>query len=205
MKRRTKRRLIIKICVLVVIAIIAIIVVVRIANRNVVTYKDGQTYKVKVRVPEYDNDMGTGYRYVKNDENNTNREIKNSFTDFAIIGENVNIEFQEKLYTFQNTTEYIKKYGYEDANFANFKKYVSDEEINGTVYSNVKETTINGKEAIQYTYNNSIVIVLNTDNIDEKSYVAIRIYPRNEEDDVNSIIEDEKLQEILNTVKFSKN
>ena len=203
MKRRTKRRLLIGTCVIVIIAIIMLIINNQ-NNKNSITYNDGETYKVKVKLPEYNQEEETGYKYVENDENNPAKEVKNAFADFALVGDNANIEFEKKIYTFQNTAEYIKKYGKEEPNFENFKKYVLDEELTGNLYSNIKEITINGKEAIQYTYDDSVIIVLNTDNIDKESYIAIRVYSKLVDGDVNKLLEDEEIQNILNTIKFSK-
>ena len=72
------------------------------------------------------------------------------------------------------------------------------------MYTNVNELKINGTDAIQYIYNNTLITVLNTDNIDKDTYISIRIYPKDENENISTIMKDEEIQNILNTVKFSK-
>ena len=191
------------ICVVVVIAVVLLIIILSNSNKNKITYNDGQTYKVKVNLPETTNETAE-YTFVENNSEEAEKQLNNVFADFAKVKEKANIEFEKKIYVFQDTLEYKEKYGEEKANFENFKKYVKDTEINGDMYTNVNELKINGTDAIQYIYNNTLITVLNTDNIDKDTYISIRIYPKDENENISTIMEDEEIQNILNTVKFSK-
>jgi len=182
------------------IVIVIVLVAVNGNKGNKVSYDDGKTYKVKMELPKEKNE----YKFITNDGKETENELESVFSDFAIVSDKVNIEFEKKTYVFQETYEYIEKYGKENPNFANFKKYINDKEINGDLYTNIKEIKLNGVEGIQYVYKDTVIIVLNTDKIDTNTYISIRVYLKDENEDINKIIESQEIQEILNTIKFSK-
>ena len=182
------------------IVIVIVLVAVNGNKGNKVSYDDGKTYKVKMELPKEKNE----YKFITNDGKETENELESVFSDFAIVSDKVNIEFEKKTYVFQEAYEYIEKYGKENPNFANFKKYINDKEINGDLYTNIKEIKLNGVEGIQYVYKDTVIIVLNTDKIDTNTYISIRVYLKDENEDINKIIESQEIQEILNTIKFSK-
>jgi len=195
-----KRKIII---VLVIIALIigAIIMFTKKGNSpgDPLTLTQEETeYTMSIKVPGNKNGE-TKYKLVKAD---SGVEFKDEYTQYAVIGDKVQIEFEYTNYVYQTTVKYKAKYGEKDTNFANYKQALLDSSI--SYINDVQEFKVNGKDAVQYKADKQLMRVLNTDNINKKKLIYINIHPINENDSIEELIEEKEIKDMIDSIEFKK-
>lgn len=195
--------------IIIVLAIIVLIIVgiVMITSKNGGSSGDALTltqeeaeYTMSIKVPEDKDNKGTSkYKLVTAD---SGVELKDEYTQYAVIGDKVQIEFEYTNYVYQTTVKYKAKYGEKDTNFANYKQALLDSEI--SYINDVEEMNVNGKEAVQYKADKQLMRVLNTDNISKKKLIYINIHPVNENDSIEELVQQEEIKDMIDSIEFKK-
>jgi len=155
-------------------------------------------YTMSIKVPGNKNGE-TKYKLVKAD---SGVEFKDEYTQYAVIGDKVQIEFEYTNYVYQTTVKYKAKYGEKDTNFANYKQALLDSSI--SYINDVQEFKVNGKDAVQYKADKQLMRVLNTDNINKKKLIYINIHPINENDSIEELIEEKEIKDMIDSIEFKK-
>ena len=199
MNKKKKNMIFMLIALIIILVIIVNIIKNGGTTKTIELNYTGREYAIDLSVPE-GKGKGTSKYVIK-----TGKDNPTQFSDCSVVGDKVQISFEQASHVFHTSEEYQEEHGeIRKPTFKQFKEYyLKDPYNNNGQIKDVTEIKIGNRPALRYKYMNKIVVVANTEDI---SYtpIFIDITPVNKEEDIDNLIKAEEFKKIFESIEIKK-